>query len=101
MKLSEDIQTLIYGIDNSINGSPYRQSFVWIKEKVLELEQRIDSGQVETHCYVQERFDAWKEGSVARLKGMKLPDCPYKSRSRKADAWENGWEVTDLNLDCT
>jgi len=64
-------------------------------------EQRIESGQHGPIVICKEEFEAWKEGSAARLKGLELHICPYKSRTRKADAWENGWEVTDCNLDCT
>lgn len=47
---------------------------------------------------IKDQFEAWMEGAKARAQGIELYECPYSGRSRKADAWENGWEQIDHNL---
>jgi len=48
---------------------------------------------------VRDQFEAWMEGATARA-GMyrRGHENPYPPRTRKADAWENGWEVINHQL---
>lgn len=48
--------------------------------------------------YMREQFEAWMDGARARARGIPFQSIPYPARTRKGDAWENGWEVVDLEL---
>lgn len=48
---------------------------------------------------LRDQFLAWMDGARARLIGVLLSENPHPERSRKGDAWENGWEVIDMDLE--
>ena len=48
--------------------------------------------------YMRQQFVAWMDGARARARGLTMQDIPHPPRTIKGDAWENGWEVIDLEL---
>jgi hypothetical protein len=55
----------------------------------------------EAHPEVLRRqFHAWIDGARSRARGLPLTDMPWQTRSAEGDAWENGWEVVDMELEC-
>ena len=55
----------------------------------------IDTPDIEV---LRVQFQAWMDGVVSRFLGLTVPDNPHESRSAAGDAWENGWDVCDHNL---
>lgn len=49
--------------------------------------------------YMRLQFVAWMDGARSRARGRPLQDIPHPARSSEGDAWENGWEVIDLELE--
>ncbi len=47
---------------------------------------------------LRDQFEAWMSGARARAQGQTMQDIPHPARSNKGDAWENGWEVIDMEL---
>ena len=48
--------------------------------------------------FMRRQFAAWMDGVNWRLAGHKLSECPFAARSAEGDAFENGWEIVDLEL---
>lgn len=44
------------------------------------------------------QFEAWMSGARSRARGLPLQEMPHPTRTAKGDAWENGWEVIDQEL---
>lgn len=41
-------------------------------------------------------FTEWMNGARAYMRGIPLSEIPHPARSARADAWENGWEVMEM-----